>query len=146
MSEKPMTLSETMVAIRACAAQMNLQYGKTVFDEWVVVSLQEPQPSVLGYVGPRHEEFAKNFTRDLGGLRASLLNGKHQIGDFEFARDAEGTSFEAFMVLGDGLYLICNNTQSSMAEIARDPRWLIAQVPFANLSERLCASSPASAL
>lgn len=145
MNDKPMNLTETMQAIRACATQMNAQYGKTVFDEWVVVSLEEPQARVLGYVGPRHEAFAKNFTRDLGGLRASLLNGKHQIGDFEFARHAAGTNFEAFMALGDGLYLICNNTQFSMDEIAKNPRWLSAQVPFAELSERVCACSPAYA-
>ena len=141
-----MNLTETMQAIRACATQMDAQYGKTVFDEWVVVSLQEPQPRVLGYVGPRHEAFAKNFSRDLGGLRASLLNGKHQVGDFDFARHAAGTSFEAFMVLGDGRYLICNNTQSSMDEIAKNPRWLSAQVPFADLSERVCAGSLAGAV
>jgi len=145
MNDNPMNLSETMQAIRTCATQMDAQYGKTVFDEWAVVSLQEPKARVLGYVGPRHEVFAKNFTRDLGGLRASLLNGKHQVGDFEFARQAAGTSFEAFMALGEGLYLICNNTQSSMDEIAKNPRWLTAQVPFAELSERLCAGSPAGA-
>ncbi len=141
MNNKPMDLSEAMRAIRDCAAQMDAHYGRTVFDEWAVVSLQEPQPRVLGYVGPRHETFARNFSRDLGGLRASMLNGKHQVGDFEFARQAEGMSFEAFMALGAGRYLICNNTQSSMKEIANDPRWLTAQVPFAELSERLCAGS-----
>lgn len=145
MNAKALNLTETMQAIRACATQMDAQYGKTVFDEWVVVSLQDPQPRVLGYVGPRHEVFARNFNRDLGGLRTSLLNGKHQVGDFDFARHAAGTSFEAFMVLGEGLYLICNNTQSSMDEIAKDPRWLAAQVPFADLSERICAGSPAYA-
>jgi len=145
MNDKPMNLTETMRAIRTCATQMDAQYGRTVFDEWVVVSLQEPQARVLGYVGPRHEVFAKHFTRDLGGLRASLLNGKHQAGDFEFARHAAGTNFEAFMALGDGLYLICNNTQFSMDEIAKNPRWLSAQVPFADLSERVCACSPAYA-
>jgi hypothetical protein len=145
MNDKPMNLSETLQAIRACATQMDAHYGKTVFDEWVVVSLQEPQPRVLGYVGPRHEVFAKNFNRDLGGLRASLRNGKHQVGDFEFAPSAPGTGFEAFMVLGDGRYLICNNTQSSMDEIAKNPRWLVAQVPFAELGERVCAGSLAHA-
>lgn len=146
MHDQPMNLGETMQAIRACATQMDAQYGKTVFDEWVVVLLQEPQARVLGYIGPRQEVFAKNFTRDLGGLRASLLHGRHQVGDFDFARHAAGTSFEAFMALGAGRYLICNNTQSSMAEIAKDPRWLVAQVPFAELSERVCAGSLAGAV
>ena len=146
MNGKPMNLTEIMRAIRTCATEMDAQYGKTVFDEWVVVSLQEPQARVLGYVGPRHEVFAENFTRDLGDLRASLLNGSHQVGDFEFARHAAGMSFEAFMALGEGLYLICNNTQSSMDEITKNPRWLTAQVPFAELSERVCVGSPAGAL
>ena len=137
-----MDLSETMQAVRACATQMDAHYGTTVFDEWGVVSLREEQARVLGYVGPRHEAFVKYFTRDLGGLRQSLLKGKHQVGDFEFARHAAGTSFEAFMALGAGLYLICNNTQTSMDEIAKNPRWLRAQVPFADLSERVCARSP----
>ena len=145
MNNKPMTLSETMQAIRHCATQMDELYGQPVFDEWVVVSLLEPQARVLGYVGPRHEVFAKNFSRDLGGLRASLLNGQHSAGDFEFARHAAGTNFEAFLALGDGLYLICNNTQSSMAEIAKNPRWLSAQVPFADLSDRVAAGAPACA-
>lgn len=140
-----MDLRETMHAIRACAAQMDAQYGKTVFDEWVVVSLQEPQPCVLGYIGPRPEACAENFVRDLGSLRASLLHGGYQVGDFEFARCAAGPSFEAFMALGAGRYLICNNTQSSMEVIAKDPRWLVAQVPFAELSERLAAGSLAGA-
>jgi hypothetical protein len=141
MHDEPMNLSGIMRAIRACASQMDAQYGRTVFDEWVVVSLQEQQARVLAYVGPRHEAFARNFNRDLGGLRAALLNGRDQAGDFEFARNAAGTQFEGFMALGDDWYLICNNTQSSMDEIARDPRWLVAQVPFAGLSERIRAGA-----
>ena len=51
-----------------------------------------------------------------------------------------GTGFEAFMVLGDGLYVICNNTQASMTEISKDPKWINAQVPFAELSDRVRAN------
>ena len=39
-----------MTAVRFCAAQMDSQYGDTVFDEWIVVSLQQPQPRILHYV------------------------------------------------------------------------------------------------
>ena len=35
------------------------------------------------------------------------------------------------MVLGVAIYLICNNTQASMEDITKDPKWLNAQVPFA---------------
>jgi hypothetical protein len=41
------------------------------------------------------------------------------------------------MVLGSGVFLICNNTRSTMEEIAANPRWLSAQVPFVELSDRI---------
>jgi hypothetical protein len=39
--------------------------------------------------------------------------------------------------LGSGAYLICNNTAESMESITKNPRWLSAQVPFAELSDRM---------
>ena len=130
-----MTLDETIRDIRGCAKQMNERYGKMVFDEWAVISLAHHQARILTYAGPRNDDFLKNFANDLGALRAELLDAKYSVGDFEFARHGEGTKFEAFMVLGAGIYLICNNTQSSMTEIAKNPRWLDAQVPFAELGD-----------
>jgi hypothetical protein len=59
------------------------------------------------------------------------------VGDFEFARHGVGPAFEAFMVLGRGVYLICNNTVQSMDSITKDPLWLAAQVPFVELSEKV---------
>jgi hypothetical protein len=41
------------------------------------------------------------------------------------------------MLLGHAMYLICNNTSDSMDNIAKDPRWLKAQVPFAELGDKL---------
>ena len=58
------------------------------------------------------------------------------VGDFEFARHGFGTKVEAFMVVGEGIYLICNNTAQSMSGIANDPLWLSAQVPFVEMSDR----------
>ena len=125
---------------------MNAHYGKPVFDEWAVVSLLQHQASVLGYVGPRNDEFLKTFADDLGALRMALLNGQYQAGDFEFARNNAGTKFEAFMTLGEGLYLICNNTQSTMDDIAKNPKWLSAQQPFAALSDKVRSSPLTAAL
>ena len=135
-----MKLEETVGLVRDCASRMNSQYGRVVFDEWVVVSLKEHQARIFAYLGPRNDDFLKNFANDLGALRAALLDGDFTVGDFEFARHAVGTRFEAFMVLGPGLYLICNNTQSSMDEITKDSRWLSAQVPFAELSDKFRSS------
>jgi len=68
-----------------------------------------------------------------------LLTGKLSAGDFEFARHGVGTGFESFMVLGDGLFLICNNTVQSMDAITKDSLWLSAQVPFVELSDKFRA-------
>ena len=132
-----MTIDEATKHIKTCSDQMNDRYGAVVFDEWAVVSLEQNKGRVLSYVGPRNEEFMKNFSTDLGTLRTELLDSKYSVGDFEFARHGVGTSFESFMVLGDGVYLVCNNTKASMDEIAKNPKWLNAQVPFAELSDKI---------
>ena len=73
-----------------------------------------------------------------------LLTNDYTIGDFEFARRGVGTGFESFMVLGEGVYLFLSNTQHSMDDIARDPKWLNAQVAFAELADKV-RSNPVSA-
>ena len=132
-----MTLDEATRQIQACAQKMNELYGRVVFDEWVILSLAHHKARILFYVGPRNDLFLKNFATDLGSLRAALLDVRFNVGDFEFARHGVGTGFEAFVVLGEGIYLICNNTQASMDDITKDPKWLNAQVPFAELSEKI---------
>jgi hypothetical protein len=68
-----------------------------------------------------------------------LLGGQTNVGDFEFARHGIGTGFESFLVLGPGLFLICNHTAQSMDAITQDPLWLAAQVPFVELSDAIRA-------
>jgi hypothetical protein len=131
-----MNLSEAVPLIRACVDQMNSRYGKTVFDEWAVILRNEKSDYVLNYSGPRKEDFRRNFWTDVDVLGEDFASEKFSAGDFSFARHGVGTSFEAFLMLGAGIYLICNNTQSSMDEIARDSRWLSAQLPFVELSEK----------
>lgn len=131
-----MTLDQANKWIHACAEQMNARYKKTVFDEWAVVSLDEKAGHLLAYTGPRKAGFQKNFLTDAGSLRAGMLTRNYEVGDFEFARHGIGTGFESFMVLGDGLFLICNNTVQSMDGITQDPHWLAAQEPFVDLSEK----------
>ena len=139
-----MTLDQATKLIKSCVEQMNARYGRVVFDEWAVVSFAENKARILAYIGPRKEEFQKNFVDDAGTLRAGLMSAGHEPGDFEFARHAVGTGFESFMVLGKGMYLIWNNTVQSMDGIAKDPHWIGAQVPFAELSEKVQADPVAA--
>lgn len=130
-----MLVEDAIKLVRCCADTMNAMYGKVVFDEWILLSVSEDKAKVLSYAGPRKQDFATNFKSDLGELRPKLLAHDYHPGDFEFARYANGTSFEAFMVAGSGVYLICNNTGESMERISKDARWLSAQVPFVELAE-----------
>ena len=135
-----MTLDEAISSIKACAGRMDQRYGKVVFDEWAIISLAENKARVLAYIGPRNDQFLENFVKDLGVLRAELVAEKYGVGDFEFSRHGVGTGFESFMVMGKGLYLICNNTRESMDAIAKNPRWLDAQGAFAELSDKVRAN------
>ena len=135
-----MTLEEIGQQIKVCKEQMDSRYGSPVFDEWAIVSLIENRARVMAYTGPRNDDFLKNFARDLGSLRAALTSGNFGPGDFEFARHSTGTGYEGFLVLGLGLYLICNNTSDSMESIAKNPRWLAAQVSFVEFAERVRTS------
>ena len=132
-----MTLDQATKSIQTCAEQMNARYKKVVFDEWAIISLSDRKGRLLAYIGPRKQGFQKNFLEDAGALRAGLLLQQTNVGDFEFARHGVGTGFEAYMVLGEGIFLICNNTVQSMDGITQDPRWLEAQVPFVELSDKV---------
>jgi hypothetical protein len=131
-----MTLDQAKQWIKTCAEQMHAQYQKIVFDEWAIVSFSEQKGRIWAYIGPRKQGFRDNFANDARDLLDSLASANHDVGDFEFSRHGVGTGFESFMVLGDGLYLICNNTVQHMDAITKDPRWLSAQVPFVELSEK----------
>jgi len=135
-----MRLDQANELIKTCAEQMNARYKKVVFDEWATVSLDGRKSRLLAYFGPRRDGFQKNFLSDAGALRQGLLQGDYSAGDFEFARHGVGQLFESFMVLGEGMYLICNNTVQSMDGITRDPLWFGAQVPFVELSEKFRAN------
>lgn len=138
-----MNLESASRHIERCAVEMDDLYGKTVFDEWAVVSVADRRIGLLSYKGPRKSGFQENFVKDAGNLLGGLLSPDHVVGDFDFARHRAGTGFEAFMVVGQGVFLICNNTVQSIDAIAKDPAWLAAQVPFVELSDRF-RSDPVS--
>jgi hypothetical protein len=130
-----MTLKEAIEVIESRLARMDERYGAKVFDEWAVVSVFDRKAKILHYVGPRREELQANFANDIRHFTADLVAGNRHLGHFDFSRDAAGAAFDAYMVVGEGCYLVCNHTTASIDSIAKDPRWLRAQVPFAELSD-----------
>jgi hypothetical protein len=132
----PMTLEHAIALVNQTAERMTAMYGQPVFDELAIVEISERGGRTLSYSGPRRPDFHKNFAADLDALKCSLLQAEHHVGDFHFARDASGTLFDTFIALGEDLYLICNNVSRTIDEIARDGRWLNAQVPFAEMAEK----------
>lgn len=133
-----MTLEQAWRSVGECAQAMDELYQDVVFDEWAIVSIGDSQVQTVSYSGPRAEAFEASFERDSSALRRLVAHGTqvYAVGDFAFSHEGFGPAYEAFLVLGEGIYLICNNTAKSMGAIARNPKWVRAQVPFANLGDR----------
>jgi hypothetical protein len=131
-----MTLEEAIRAVRAHVDRINELYRKPVFDEWAIVAILGDKGRVLHYEGPRKEAFRASFSEDARLMASELRSPEQHLGDFNFSRHGTGTRFDAYLVVGDGLFLLCNNTASSMSVISQDPLWLSAQVPFVELSDR----------
>jgi hypothetical protein len=134
-----MKLEAAVQQLRACRQKMDTLYQKPVFDEWAIVALGGAQPAVLAYEGPRREGFEKKFHSDASPLLAEMEGRRYAVGDFEFALDARGSRFDASVRVGENTYLFCNNTYGSMQDIRGDARWLKAQAPFVDLTEKFRA-------
>lgn len=134
-SSQTMTPSLAFEKIRTAFVRMDAFYGRAVFDEWAVLAIEEAKISVLAYEGPRAESFTRDLHKDLVQLRNDTEGERRDPGAFGFTRSASGQAIDAYIVLGPSLYLICNNTDESVSELALDPHWRKAQVPFAELAE-----------
>lgn len=131
-----MKLAEARNTIKRTLERMGALYQNPVFDEWILVKLSTDQNAILGYDGPRAEEYQRKFREDIVPLQAELNQRGLAVGDFAFAPNAAGTAFDACIRLGPASYLFCNNTGRTMEDIRKNPLWLSAQKPFADLSEK----------
>jgi hypothetical protein len=133
-----MTLQDAAQLVRLADIAMKKDYKRAVFDEYAIVGAVGKQANLFWYEGPRKSEFVREFDTETAALRAesrSRFTNRYEIGDFEFTPEGVGSQSEAFLVLGDGLFLICGNTQLSMAQIEKDPLWRAAQKHFVDLSD-----------
>lgn len=136
-----MNLADARTAVIQALGRMNALYRQPLFNEWVLVKLAREQGAgaILAYDGPRADSYQTRFKSDISPLQAEIEARKLAVGDFEFARAAHGTYFDACIRLGAGAYLFCNHTTKSMIEIRKDPLWLEAQRPFVELASRFRA-------
>lgn len=95
-----MQLADASSLIKKAILRMNESYGRPVFDEWAVVNLQGIQGTIHEYSGPRHADFQTHFLENLVPLREEMSRDDLDSGDFAFAREAAGSDFDAFIVLG----------------------------------------------
>ena len=119
---------------------MDALYHGPVFNEWVVISLIKSRASVLHYEGPRADTFSRQLQSDAASLAAAMEGHQYAVGDFEFVQDASGSSFDAMIRLGDATYLLCNNTERSMADLRASIAWRESQKPFLALTQKFLAS------
>jgi hypothetical protein len=129
-----MQWNDAINLIQACGTRMTALFGSPVFDEWAILKLNGIT-SVGYYSGPRPSQFLTTFASDSTALSQEAGGRAYSPGEFEFARDAGGTAFDAFLVLGGGCILVCNNVALSMQDIRKNPAWLKAQVPFVEMTE-----------
>lgn len=130
-----MDLETAADLVNATLERMRVSYMKPVFDEWMILAVGDSS-SVLAYAGPREESFRGELIDDVEPLRALTEGRQFTVGDFEFATDAAGPKHDALMKVGETSFLVCNNTEKTMAEIRADVRWLKAQGAFFDLGEK----------
>ncbi len=133
-----MNLETARKLVAQCREKMDTAYQKPVFDEWVVVSFA-PAPAladILAYEGPRAETYKKSLHADSAPLAREMQDHAYEIGDFEFVGDARGSHFDACVRIGNRTYLLCNNTYGTLSDLRQDARWLKAQKPFVDLTEK----------
>jgi hypothetical protein len=125
--------------IQAAVARLQASNRQPLFDEWAVLSLGREQRGVVAYSGPRGEAFRRNVAADAAPLLGRSKGKEINEGDIEFALDAAGTKYDAFMKVGPTSFLVLNHTAKTMAEIRTDAKWLTAQAVIFELGEKFRA-------
>lgn len=134
-----MNLETARQHILNCRERMDALYQKPVFDEWVIISIDGGEAVILAYLGLRADSFKETLHTDSAPIVREMQDNEYAVGDFEFAQEARGSRFDACVRLGQKTYLFCNNTYGTLADIRQDPRWIKAQVPFVDFTEKFRA-------
>jgi hypothetical protein len=130
-----MDIGNAVKRVRKTCDQLNLQAGRTIFNEWALVEIHGDQWGVHAYQSPREEDFQKNFGSDVKELSDLLHPDEMTPGDFDFIRDGYGTKFDAYLCIGDHLFVLFNNTRETTDQFSSCPNWKLAMKRFERLME-----------
>ncbi|MGJ8638743.1 MAG: hypothetical protein ACSHYA_05060 [Opitutaceae bacterium] len=131
-----MNLEAAIQRIESSFTKLDEAYGRPVFDELAIVGLGGGSLELHYYKGPRETAFLSEVVDDSISIRKELAADQTALGgEFSFTREGEGSGIDAYICLGPNVYLSCNNTEKSMAEVTADPGWLNAQGAFLNASQ-----------
>jgi len=131
-----MNCSEAVEKVERALSEMTTMLGEAVFDEWVLVKRLPKGWQVLNYAGAREAAFRKEFPADIAAMKATVLDfSKTYVGDSAFSYEGHGSGFDAYMCVGEGIFLFLNNVHKSTTEITQDPKWKQVQVHYATLLE-----------
>jgi hypothetical protein len=131
-----MNLDPALTEIRAAMKRLAALYAEPLFDEWVLVALNDAGCALQCYEGPRAEQFRVSFAKDVAKLRAELSEDDLDVGGFVFGSGTHGGSYDAVMRVGPAAYLLANHTTRSMEELRAKPEWLKAQSAWFMLGEK----------
>ena len=147
-----MTLSETISYVREMLGRMNEVYGDTFFDEFAIMEFhaenreqrQAATFQIYHYEGPREERFHEDFVTDSAGIRNALtMHGdawRKSGGQFNFTNHGAGEKFDVAMCLRPRIFLFCNNTKKSLAELRESPNWSAPVEVFLEISAEFTAT------
>jgi hypothetical protein len=131
-----MNLDEARRQIQGSLVTVDDAFGRTVFDEWMVVALSGLERYVLHYSGPRYEHSPEDFPNDLRPLASELVSHDGRVGNVDFAQDGVGQKFDVLITIGIGLYIILNDTHGSCEELERQPNWAAVRDELVDLGQR----------
>ena len=108
---------------------------RTVFDEWMFVSLVGLERTILHYSGPRPQTAEQQFAEDLRPLGRELVEHHHRVGNVDFAPDGNGPAFDVLITLGFGHFAILNDTRGSTSDLRLLPDWYTAEAELIRLGD-----------
>lgn len=131
-----MTKEEAIKQIEHTLEDLNNQIKYTIFNEWILISVTPRSWDILKYSGPRQSEFFSHLSEDLTSVHQKMNDLNPIPGEFDFSYEGYGKAFDAYMCIGEKLYILFNNTLKNADEIKAHINWKKAERKIRNLQQK----------